>query len=141
CTTRPTRTFRACRPVRRTPPARRPRRRSDSILPFVLLTMTTLQPDTLGPGDHTHTLTVDGRKRTYLVHVPKSSGGKKPWPVVLAYHGGGSNAEQMVRFCGLSDKADQAGFLVVYPNGTGQTAAALSWNGGNCCAYAMQNQV
>lgn len=35
------------------------------------------QADALGPGDHTRTLTVDDRKRTYLVHVPKSYDGSK----------------------------------------------------------------
>jgi polyhydroxybutyrate depolymerase len=35
--------------------------------------------------------------------------------VVLISHGGGSNAEQMIRFCGLNEKADQAGFIAVYP--------------------------
>ncbi len=95
----------------------------------------------LQPGDTTRSLQVDRRTRTYLVHVPKSYDGTKPYPVVLAFHGGGSNAEQMVRFCGLSEKADQAGFLVVYPNGTGLLPAMLTWNGGNCCGFAMQHQV
>ena len=31
------------------------------------------QPDALGPGDHTRTLTVGDRKRTYLVHAPPRS--------------------------------------------------------------------
>jgi polyhydroxybutyrate depolymerase len=107
----------------------------------VLLLMLIAQSDTLGPGDHTRTLTVGNLKRTYLVHVPESYDGKRPYPVVLAYHGGGSNAEQMVRFSGLSDKADTAGFIVVYPSGTGLLEKALTWNGGNCCAYAMKNKV
>jgi len=95
----------------------------------------------LQPGDTTRSLQVDRRTRTYLVHVPKSYDGTKPYPVVLAFHGGGSNAEQMVRFCGLSEKADRAGFLVVYPNGTGLLTTMLTWNGGNCCGFAMQHQV
>jgi polyhydroxybutyrate depolymerase len=61
--------------------------------------------------------------------------------VVLAFHGGGSNAQQMVRFCGLNEKADEAGFIVVYPSGTGRLERALTWNAGNCCAYAVFNQV
>src|SRR5436305_900744 len=89
----------------------------------------------LSPGDHTRGLEVDKRARSYLVHVPKSYDGTKPFPVVLIFHGGASNAEQMVRFCGLSEKADQAGFLAVYPNGTGRLERSLTWNGGNCCGY------
>ena len=46
-------------------------------------------------------------------------------PVVLIFHGGGANAAGMVRFCGLNDKADQAGFIAVYPNGTGNLERGL----------------
>jgi polyhydroxybutyrate depolymerase len=95
----------------------------------------------LKPGDSTRSLQVDGRTRTYLVHVPRSYDGKKPFPLVLIFHGGGSSAEQMVRFCGLNDKADWAGFLAIYPNGTGRLQRVLTWNGGNCCGYAMLNKV
>ena len=49
----------------------------------------------LSPGDHTRTLIVADRQRNYLVHVPPSYDGSKPAPVVLAFHGGGSNARQM----------------------------------------------
>jgi polyhydroxybutyrate depolymerase len=111
------------------------------MIPLLTLALAVAQAANLGPGDHTRTLTVGGRKRTYLVHVPKSYDGKKPYPVVLAYHGGGSNAEQMVRFCGLNETADRAGFLAVYPNGTGRLEKVLTWNSGNCCGYAMQNNV
>jgi polyhydroxybutyrate depolymerase len=99
------------------------------------------EPDSLGPGDHTRSLTVGDLKRTYLVHIPKSYDGSKPYPVVLIYHGGASNAEQMVRFCGLNEKADKAGFIALYPNGTGRLEKVLTFNGGNCCGYAMQKKV
>ncbi|MBI3410817.1 MAG: dienelactone hydrolase family protein [Planctomycetes bacterium] len=97
--------------------------------------------DPMTPGDHVRNIEIDKQTRSYLVHVPKSYDGQKPVPVILAFHGGGSNAEQMVRFCGLNELADKAGFLVVYPNGTGRVKTALTWNGGNCCGYAMQNKV
>src|SRR5689334_1269012 len=83
----------------------------------------------LGPGDHTRTLDVNDRSRSYLVHIPPQYDANKPTPVVLSFHGGGSNAEQMVRFCGLNDKADQAGFVVVYPSGTGRLETVLTFNG------------
>ena len=79
----------------------------------VILT-TVLAADPLGAGDHTRTLEHDGRTRTYIVHIPPKYNPKQPTPVVLAFHGGGSNAEQMVRFCGLSEIADKEGFVVVY---------------------------
>ncbi|MGO8747955.1 MAG: alpha/beta hydrolase family esterase [Thermoguttaceae bacterium] len=108
-------------------------------LAFLLPALLTTEP--LGPGDSTRTLEVGGRTRSYIVHIPPKYDPKQPTPVVLAYHGGGSNAKQMVRFCGLSEKADKEGFIVVYPNGTGRLERMLTWNGGNCCAYAMWNNV
>jgi len=101
--------------------------------------MTTDQP--LTPGDFSRSLKVGTLDRSYLVHVPPSYDASKPAPVVLAFHGGASNAAQMVRFCGLSDKADEAGFICVYPNGTGRLNGAFTWNGGNCCGYAKQHQI
>ena len=47
----------------------------------------------------------------------------------------------MLSFSGLNDKADQAGFIVVYPNGTGRLERALTWNAGNCCGYGMRHKV
>ncbi|MGE0759811.1 MAG: PHB depolymerase family esterase [Pirellulaceae bacterium] len=95
----------------------------------------------LTPGDHTRTVTIGGENRTYIAHVPPGYDPQVAIPVVLAFHGGGSNSEQMVRFCRLNDKADQACFLAVYPNGTGRLARMLTFNGGNCCGFAMNNQV
>ena len=40
------------------------------------------------------------------------------------------NGAMMARFCGLSEKADQSGFVVVYANGTGSTPLFLYWDSG-----------
>ncbi len=95
----------------------------------------------ISPGDHTRTLHIDGRERTCLLHVPTGYDASQPTPLVLALHGATSNAKLMQAFCGLSDKADREGFLVAYPNGTGNTANVLTWNGGACCGYALKHQV
>lgn len=95
----------------------------------------------LVPGDHTQTVDHDDRTRSCLVHVPPKYNPKRPTPIVLVFHGGGSNAEQMMRYCGLNEKADKEGFIAVYPNGTGRLEHMLTWNGGNCCAYAQWNNV
>src|SRR5690349_23035341 len=99
------------------------------MLLLAFLTLTLAQPETLGPGDHTRTLLMGEQKRTYLVHVPKGCDPKKPAPVVLALHGAGMNGAMMAPFCGLNKKADEAGFIVVYPSGTG-TGPFLVWNAG-----------
>ena len=60
----------------------------------------------LTPGDSTRTLEVGGRSRSYIVHVPPKYDAKHRTPIVLIFHGAGSNGEQMVRFCGLGETAD-----------------------------------
>jgi polyhydroxybutyrate depolymerase len=87
-------------------------------------------PQPLGPGDHQCTLEVGGRERSYLVHVPPKYDPRQPTPVVLAFHGGMTNAAIMALASGLSEKADKAGFIVVYPNGTGKGNLLLVWNSG-----------
>ncbi len=94
----------------------------------------------LTPGDHTRTLAIDGRERSYLVHLPPGSpaAGTDRWPVIIAFHGSGTNARLMQHLSGLSDKADEAGFVVVYPNGTGHIGSARTFNAGNCCGHALK---
>jgi polyhydroxybutyrate depolymerase len=111
-----------------------------SILILVAATMT--QTDfSLSAGDHSRKVIVAGHERSYFVHAPAQYDPKKSWPVVLAFHGGGSNPPQMAHFSGLDDKADDAGFIVVYPSGSGRTEQMLTWNAGNCCGYAQQENI
>jgi polyhydroxybutyrate depolymerase len=95
----------------------------------------------LKPGNHTRSVEIGNRTRTYRAHIPPGYDGARAVPVVLAFHGGGSNVSQMVKFCGLNEKADREGFLIVYPAGTGQLASELTWNAGNCCGYAREQSV
>ncbi|MFM9064723.1 MAG: alpha/beta hydrolase family esterase [Pirellula sp.] len=95
----------------------------------------------LSPGDTSRTLKVDGDERSYLVHVPPQYVKDTPTPVVLAFHGGGANARNMVAFSGLNLKADQAGFIVVYPDGSGRLERMLTFNAGNCCGQAATRNV
>ncbi len=86
--------------------------------------------DPLSAGDYTRTVDVDGRTRSYHLHIPKNYDPGKPTPVVLAYHGAMTNGLVMAGFSGLSNKADEAGFIVVYPNGNGRGDLTLVWNSG-----------
>lgn len=94
------------------------------------LVLTVVHADALRPGNHTRTVEVGGRKRTYHVHVPRSYDPKKPAPVVLAFHGALTNGLMMKFFCGLDATSDKHGFLAVYPNGTGSNRTNLVWNSG-----------
>jgi len=92
--------------------------------------------------DTLYSLRHDGRARTYLVHLPPAYDRAKSWPVVLVFHGGGGHGEQMARMTGFSGKADREGFIAVYPNGSGRWQNRfLTWNAGNCCAWAYENRI
>lgn len=111
------------------------------LLPSTMLALGLLAANPLAPGDYTRTVTVGTLERNYLVHVPPPAAAGRPLPVVLVFHGAMSSAQQTVRYTGLNDKADQAGFLAVYPNGTGRLERMLTWNAGNCCGSAERDAI
>ena len=75
--------------------------------------------ETLGAGSHHVEIRYGGLGRSYIVHVPPQASSGKPLPVILNFHGGGSNAEQQERYSGMDATADRDGFIAVYPNGRG----------------------
>ncbi len=76
-------------------------------------------------GDSNGTLAHGGLERTYSVHIPPAYDGITRLPLVLNFHGFGSNARDQLLYSGLPAKGDEAGFIVVSPNGTGERQA---WN-------------
>jgi polyhydroxybutyrate depolymerase len=93
-------------------------------------------------ADREFSLEVDGRTRSYLVHVPPRASHGRPLPLVVLLHGGGGNARQAARSYRMNQVSDREQFLVAYPNGTGRFEnALLTWNAGNCCSYAMEQRV
>jgi polyhydroxybutyrate depolymerase len=97
---------------------------------FPLVALLALAGDPFGPGDHIRSVKIDDSSRSYLVHVPPKYDAKKPTPVVLILHGAGTNGPITVSFTGMNNKADEAGFVAVYPNGTGLAGLMLTWNAG-----------
>lgn len=71
------------------------------------------------PGDYFDTIHTGGMDRTFKVHIPLGYQPQNPTPLVLNYHGRGSNAFEHEKFSDFTSKADQAGFIVVYPQATG----------------------
>jgi polyhydroxybutyrate depolymerase len=90
-------------------------------------------------GTHERSVVVDGRTRTYRVHVPAAALGRAA-PVVLVLHGGGGDGDRIEASTRFTALADREGFVVVYPDGTGRTRL-LTWNAGSCCGYARDNDV
>jgi len=69
-------------------------------------------------GNHVLSIAVCGLERRYVVHVPPDYGHNALWPVVIIFHGGGGTARTIMWETGFAEKADQEGFLAVFPEGT-----------------------
>ena len=93
----------------------------------------------LAPGNSTRTLQVDGRERSYIVHVPPKYDPKTPTPVVLVLHGALTNASLTVLYSGLNRTADEKNFVAVYPNGTGSNDTNLFWNSGRWVKHHLDD--
>lgn len=112
-------------------------------------TATTTPPTTVATprfaaGSTAHSITIDGTTRTYRTYVPKSLDRAKKAPLVVMLHGGFGSAKQAEATYEWDQFADDAGFIVVYPDGTGQGPRgnfARSWNAGTCCGIAMKSKV
>jgi polyhydroxybutyrate depolymerase len=97
----------------------------------------------LPSGEIIRRLTHDGRERSYIIYVPASVSWNQPVPIVFVFHGGTGNAKSAIYMSGFNEVADQNGFIVIYPNGTGRLSddKLLTWNGGTCCGYAQEKNV
>lgn len=92
-------------------------------------------------GNYERYLFFEGRRRRYLIHVPSSYRKNQPVPVILVFHGGGSNAEQIRWATRMDKKSDSAGFIAVYPDGTGRYKRFLTFNVGPGFGYAWKNKI
>ncbi len=63
-------------------------------------------------------ITHDGMEREYILYVPAVYNGTEPVPMILNYHGYGSNAEEQMIYGDFRPTADTAGFLVIHPQGS-----------------------
>ena len=69
------------------------------------------------PGSTTSTLTVAGRQRTVIVHMPTGYTRSDKVALVLNMHGSGTTAADQEAFTGMDATADSDGFIVAYPQG------------------------
>ena len=60
----------------------------------------------------------DGIQRDYILYIPELYDGSTAVPLVLNFHGYGSNAAQQMFYGDFRDIADTEGFLLVHPEGT-----------------------
>ena len=90
----------------------------------------------LVPGETTMSITIGGRNRTFLLHVPPSYTGLVPVPLVLDLHGFTSNSSQQAGLSGFREKSNAVGFIVAWPQGVGN-----SWNAFGCCGTADSQNI
>lgn len=96
-------------------------------------------PESTSPEIRSFTISVDDVVRTYLLRVPASYDPAKKWPVVVVFHGGGGTARGVIWETAWDKKADEAGFLAVFPEGTPPDASRpgrfrdnpQTWNDGS----------
>lgn len=60
-----------------------------------------------------------GKKRGFLLHVPKSYRAGQSTPLVISFHGFGEWPAHLMRVSGWNEVADEFGFIVAYPRGSG----------------------
>lgn len=95
------------------------------------------------PGTYRFNFVHGGLKREYIVYVPANLPRGKPAPMLLALHGGGGDMDFQAENYGLKQKADQAGFIAVFPNGFSRFPGGIlaTWNAGTCCGKAVEQNV
>ncbi|MFC1722472.1 alpha/beta hydrolase family esterase, partial [Patescibacteria group bacterium] len=80
--------------------------------------------------------------RLYRIHLPKDYQVDNSYPLVVALHGVGDNPRLMEMYTGLSRKADEEGFIVLYPSGTKpKKFSPITWNAEICCGYSQEKQI
>lgn len=114
-------------------------------LPFLVGGCENNEDSLLPPRHFVANMEIDGLKRTYIVNLPPQyyEDETNLYPLVIGLHGTGGNASQFENHYGFSIKADEAGFVAVYPEGVARNGPyrIRTWNAGTCCDFAMQNNI
>lgn len=83
-------------------------------------------PNQLRPGDYSMTLQVDGRNRSYDLHIPASVTSGAAVPLVVDIHGYTSNKSQQAQLSQFKTLSNRNNFIVAYPQGIRN-----QWNAGD----------
>lgn len=105
------------------------------------------QPNAANSGDHVIMIRVGQLERHYTVHVPPGYDGRTATPIVIMLHGGGGTGKAAAIETGWGAKADEAGFLAVFPDAMPPDPTKPSrfganpqlWNDGSDRFYPGQN--
>jgi polyhydroxybutyrate depolymerase len=72
-------------------------------------------------GKYLEMILSSGELRWFMLYLPTGYHHGEPTPLVLSYHGAGSNFEQQESITGMTDLAEKHNFIVVYPQALGGT--------------------
>ena len=72
------------------------------------------------------TIVSSGMTRRYLLYVPKTYDPSKPTPLLISMHPGGAWPAAEMHISGWNEIAEQHGFIVVYPAGSGAFSGGSS---------------
>ncbi len=81
-----------------------------------------------------------GIDRQYDLLVPSSYTPGKPAPLAFNFHGFTADPETQDWLSGMSRLAEEAGFILATPKGSGNEGV-LGWNAGECCGQAVSESV
>ncbi len=85
-------------------------------------------PNGAQPGTTTLTPTINGFKRTAIVHVPTGYSPPTPVALVVNMHGSQTTAADQEALTGMDATSDADTFIVVYPQGNIPVGAGYEWN-------------
>ena len=88
-------------------------------------------------GNHNMSVTVDGKKRTFIMHVPSAYKGDKPVPLVVDYHPVMGSGSGQLNGTTYKAQTDPEGVISLYPDGTKSADSRKmgpGWNVGPCCS-------
>lgn len=88
-----------------------------------------------------HSIQWAGAERHYLVSLPPGYSGRAQCTLLLVFHGGGGNPEQVLKSSDIVDRAAREGWILVAPAGSGRLDRLLTWNVGFGFGYAMSANV
>jgi len=88
-------------------------------------------------GDHKMSVNVDGKNRTFIMHVPSAYKGDKPVPLVVDYHPVMGSGQGQLSGTTYKAQTDPEGVISLYPDGTKSADSRKmgpGWNVGPCCS-------
>ncbi len=91
----------------------------------------------------THTLSSGGLLRSYRVACPTNLVPGQLAPIAACFHGAGSNGQAAAQNFGFLEEALERGWIAVFPDGAAfpSDPGLTTWNAGDCCGPAFEQQV